>query len=120
MALDNHATKIITGSFPNLSAVCDFLIKENKNVILGRAGWKDCFNLEDSLFAGAVISRIKENSTIHCDSSLTALSIYEQCKDDLYGFAPQLTHYHRLVDRFGLIEDIRFALRPIWPMYYPA
>ena len=121
MALDNHATKIITGSFPNLSAVCDFLIKENKNVVLGCAGWKDRFNLEDSLFAGAVISRIKENFTIHCDSSLTTAAMYEQSKDNLYGFSPQLTHYHRLVDRFGLIEDIRFCLTPdlanVLPIY---
>lgn len=110
MALDNKADTIITGSFPNLSAVCNFLLQQNKNVILGCAGWKDRFNLEDTLFAGAVINRIKENYTIHCDSSLTAEQQYLLVKDDLYGFAPNLTHYHRLVDRFGLIEDIRFCL----------
>lgn len=110
MALDNHAETIITGSFPNLGAVCDFLIKENKNVVLGCAGWKDRYNLEDTLFAGAVIHRIKEHFTIHCDSSLTAENMYLQQQDDLIGFAPKLTHYHRLVERFGLIEDIRFCL----------
>ncbi|HRG83654.1 MAG TPA: 2-phosphosulfolactate phosphatase, partial [Chitinophagaceae bacterium] len=52
MALDKNADTIISGSFPNLSAVCDFLIKENKNVVLGCAGWKDRFNLEDTLYAG--------------------------------------------------------------------
>lgn len=110
MALDNHAETIITGSFPNLRAVCDFLIKENKNVVLGCAGWKDRYNLEDTLFAGAVIHHIKEHFTIHCDSSLTAENMYLQQQDDLIGFAPKLTHYHRLVERFGLIEDIRFCL----------
>jgi 2-phosphosulfolactate phosphatase len=121
MALDNNATTIITGSFPNLSAVCDFLIKENKNVVLGCAGWKDRFNLEDTLFAGAVISKIASNFTIHCDSSLTAQLLYNQHKDNLVGFAPQLTHYHRLVERFGLIEDIKFCLTPdganVLPLY---
>lgn len=110
MALDYNADTIITGSFPNLSAVCDFLIKQNKNVVLGCAGWKDRYNLEDTLFAGAVIHRIKENFIVHCDSSLTAEQQYLLVKDDLYGFAPNLTHYHRLVDRYGLIEDIRFCL----------
>lgn len=110
MALDNNATKIITGSFPNLDAVCEFLLKENKNVILGCAGWKDRYNLEDTLFAGAVISKVKNAFTVHCDSSLTAELLYDKYKDDLHGFAPQLTHYHRLVERFGLIEDIRFCL----------
>ena len=72
MALDNNADSIISGSFPNLSAVCDFLVKEKKNVVLGCAGWKDRFNLEDTLFAGAVINRIRQHFTIHCDSSLMA------------------------------------------------
>jgi 2-phosphosulfolactate phosphatase len=121
MALDNKATTIITGSFPNLSAVCTFLINENKNIVLGCAGWKDRFNLEDTLFAGAVIAKIKENFTIHCDSSLTAELLYNQHKDNLIDFASTLTHYHRLVERFGLIEDIKFCLTPdganVLPLY---
>jgi len=110
MAIEQGADTIITGSFPNLSAVCDFIISQNKNVVLGCAGWKDRYNLEDTLFAGAVINKIASAFTIRCDSSLTALHMYQAHQDNLYGFAPQLTHYHRLVDRFGLIEDIRFCL----------
>ncbi|OSZ81327.1 2-phosphosulfolactate phosphatase [Chitinophagaceae bacterium IBVUCB2] len=110
MALDKNADTIISGSFPNLSAVCDFLVKENKNVVLGCAGWKDRFNLEDTLFAGAVINRIAQHFTIHCDSSLMAETMYLQNKNKMIDFAPQLTHYHRLVERFGLIEDIRYCL----------
>lgn len=110
MALEKGADTIISGAFVNLSAVCDFLMAEGKNVVLGCAGWKDRFNLEDTLFAGAVISRIKDHFTIHCDSSLMAEVMFEKHKDNIHGFAPQLTHYHRLVERFGLIEDIRFCL----------
>lgn len=110
MALEKNANTIISGSFPNLSAVCDFLIAENKNVVLGCAGWKDRFNLEDTLFSGAVINRIKKNFTIHCDSSLMAETMYVKNKNKMIEFAPQLTHYHRLVERFGLIEDIKYCL----------
>lgn len=110
MALEKGADTIISGSFPNLSAVCEYLVSENKNVILGCAGWKDRFNLEDTLFAGAVISEIKDHFTVHCDSSLMAEIMYQKNKDDVLKFAPNLTHYHRLVERFGLIEDIRFCL----------
>ena len=112
MALDNNADTIICGSFPNLSSVCKYLIAQNKNVVLGCAGWKDRYNIEDTLFAGAVISTVKEHFTIHCDSSFTAELLYQNNKHDLAGFAPNLTHYHRLVDRFGLIEDINFCLTP--------
>ena len=110
MALDNNADTIISGSFPNLSAVCDFLVAEKKNVVLGCAGWKDRFNLEDTLFAGAVISRIAKEFTIHCDSSLMAEAMYATHENKIIEFAPKLTHYHRLVERFGLIEDIKFCL----------
>jgi 2-phosphosulfolactate phosphatase len=110
MALENGADTIITGSFPNLGAVCEFLLNEKKNVVLGCAGWKDRFNLEDTLFAGAVIDQVKDAFTIHCDSSITAHNMYLQMKENLFDHAPKFTHYHRLVDRFGLIEDIRFCL----------
>ena len=110
MALERGADTVVSGSFPNLSAVCDYIAGENKNVILGCAGWKDRFNLEDTLFAGAVISEVKKHFTIHCDSSLMAETMYAKHKKNLSAFAPQLTHYHRLVDRFGLIEDINYCL----------
>lgn len=121
MALDKGAGTIISGSFPNLSAVCDFIVSQKKNVVLGCAGWKDRFNLEDTLFAGAVITKVKEHFTIHCDSSLMAEHMYEQHKNDLAAFAPNMTHYHRLVKRFGLIEDIKYCLTPdvapVLPLY---
>jgi 2-phosphosulfolactate phosphatase len=112
MALDRNAHTIVAGSFPNLGAVCEYLQSQNRNVVLGCAGWKDRFNLEDTLFAGAIIDRLQDQFTIHCDSSLMASSMYRQQKEDLPGFAPHLTHYHRLVQRFGLIEDITFCLTP--------
>lgn len=121
MALEKGADRIISGSFPNLSAVCDYLLAAKMNVVLGCAGWKDRFNLEDTLFAGAVISKIKKEFTIHCDSSLMAEMMFADQKKSLADFAPKLTHYHRLVERFGLIEDIRFCLTPdvanVLPLY---
>ena len=111
MALTKGATEIITGSFLNLSAVCDHLVKEKKNVILACAGWKDKVNIEDTLFAGAVISRIKNHFEINCDASQIANCLYDNAKDDLYEFmkANDASHYHRLTN-FGLEKDIRHCL----------
>ena len=110
MALANGAEDIITGSFPNLSSVCNYLIQQNKNVVLACAGWKDRFNLEDTVFAGAVIHHIKEQFTIYCDSSFMAETLYSQHKENLLEFSESFTHYHRLVNRFGYIKDIDFCL----------
>ncbi|MEI9810368.1 MAG: 2-phosphosulfolactate phosphatase [Bacteroidota bacterium] len=111
MALDKGAKEIITGSFPNLSAVCDHLIAMKQNVILGCAAWKDRVNMEDTLFAGAVISRIKEHFSINCDSSHMAETMYEKGKKDLFTFLKktEASHYHRLMN-FGLEKDIRYCL----------
>ncbi|MBZ5857441.1 2-phosphosulfolactate phosphatase [Flavihumibacter profundi] len=111
MALNNGAPAVITGSFPNLSAVSDYLVSEKRNVILGCAAWKDRFNLEDTLFAGAVISRIKSHFHINCDSSKMAESLYQEAKSDLFGFMKekQASHYLRLTG-YGLDKDIRYCL----------
>ena len=111
MALDNGAPEIITGSFPNLSAVCDHLISTQRNVLLGCAAWKDRVNMEDTLFAGAVIHRIKQHFTMHCDSSKMAESLFLEAGEDRFAFMQQrgATHYHRLTN-YGLEKDIRYCL----------
>jgi 2-phosphosulfolactate phosphatase len=111
MALAEGARGIITGSFCNLSAVCDYLIAQNKNVILACAAWKDSINIEDTLFAGAVVSRIKDNFQRDCDATQIAETLYHQAKDDLFGFMNDhnASHYKRLMG-YGLEEDIRFCL----------
>jgi len=113
MALDNGAKEIITGSFPNLSAVCDHLLKKKMNVVLGCAAWKDRVNIEDTLFAGAVINRVKDHFSINCDSSHMADELYKAAQPDLYEFMKRndASHYHRLTN-FGLEKDIRYCLTP--------
>jgi len=111
MALDKSAEGIITGAFVNLSSVCDYLVEMNQNVILGCAAWKDRVNMEDTLFAGAVIARIKKQFHINCDSSNMAETLYNDGKKDLFEFMKKnnASHYHRLMG-FGLEKDIRYCL----------
>lgn len=120
MALQNGADTIITGSFPNLNAVCNYIIAQNKNVFLGCSAWKDRFNLEDTLFAGAVIHQVKNYFTIHCDSSLMALQMYELHQHNMYSFARLTTHWHRL-SQYGLEKDLEYCVTPnvanILPIY---
>jgi 2-phosphosulfolactate phosphatase len=122
MALEKGAKEIVTGSFPNLSAVCDHLVEMNRNVILGCAAWKDRVNMEDALFAGAVISKVRKHFEVNCDSSHIAEAMYEKGKKDLFAFLKNnnASHYHRLMN-FGLEKDIRYCLTPdganVLPIY---
>ncbi|MBD0295395.1 MAG: 2-phosphosulfolactate phosphatase [Flavisolibacter sp.] len=113
IALAKGATEIITGSFLNLSIICGHLMEKKRKVILACAGWKDKVNMEDTLFAGAVVSRIKEHFTVDCDASNMADCLYQQAKDDMYYFlkANNASHYHRL-NNYGLDKDIRYCLTP--------
>jgi 2-phosphosulfolactate phosphatase len=109
MALDKGAAEVVTGSFPNLSAVCEHLASSNKNVILGCSAWKDKFNLEDTLFAGAVIAQVKKYFTVYCDSSLMAEDMYQLHCKDLYSFIKKTTHWHRLA-AYGLEKDLEYCV----------
>lgn len=111
VALAANANGIITGSFCNISSVCDYLIEKKSNVMLACAAWKNRVNIEDTLFAGAVINRIKHHFEINCDATLIAESLYLQTNGDLLNFMKEknASHYHRLMN-FGLEEDIKFCL----------
>jgi len=111
MAIEKGAQEIVVGAFVNLTALCEHLVKMNRDVILGCAAWKDRVNMEDTLFAGAVISRVKQHFSINCDSSRIAENLYEKSRKDLFDFMKKndASHYHRLMG-FGLEKDIRYCL----------
>jgi 2-phosphosulfolactate phosphatase len=113
IALEKGAGHIVTGSFPNLSAVCHYLTSQQQPVILGCAAWKDRINIEDLLFAGAVINQVKKNFDINCDSSRIAETLYANAKRNLFGFmkSKNASHYRRL-SGYGLEKDIRYCLTP--------
>lgn len=106
------ADKVIVGSFLNLKAVCDYLNGMNKNVILLCAGWRDRYNLEDSLFAGAVVHHLKQNPIFSglADSSIAAERMYAMAKGDLNEFLLDSSHRNRLA-KLNLEKDIKYCLQ---------
>jgi len=113
MALEKGAGQVVTGSFPNLSAICSFVQESKNTVILACAAWKDRVNLEDLLFAGAVVSQVKNHFSVNCDSSQIAQTVYSNAHGRLFDFLKEqdASHYNRLMN-FGLEKDIRYCLEP--------
>jgi 2-phosphosulfolactate phosphatase len=111
MALDKGAREIVTGSFSNLNAVTEYLINQKNNVILACAAWKDKINIEDSLFVGAVIEKVKDYFHIECDASHIAANLYSRATGDLFEFMKEnnASHFNRLTS-YGLEKDIRYCL----------
>ena len=106
----SEANEIITGSFLNLGAVCDYLIAQKKPVLLACASWKDRYNLEDSLFAGAVYDTIGDHFEMNCDSTRAATHLYRQAKNNLYEFIQDSSHFLRL-SKFGLQYDMEYCCK---------
>lgn len=114
------ADTIITGSFLNLTAVCNFLLGQKKNVLLGCAAWKDRFNLEDTLFAGAVVNMLRDQFSINCDSARAANYLYERSAgSNFIDLLRDSSHFKRL-SAFGLEKDMEYCttadLHPVVPI----
>ena len=103
------ARDVVIGSFLNLTAVANYLIKSPNNILVVCAGWKGKVNLEDTLFAGAVVEKIKDNVTIDDDPALIAQHLYNLAKGDKVEFLKKASHIKRL-NRLGIHEDIEYCL----------
>ena len=103
------AYQVIIGAFLNLSAVCNYLKTQDKDVFLLCAGWKNKFNLEDTLFAGAVVNQLKGEDYFLDDASVAADDLYQLAKHDLSAYTAKTSHSERL-KKLGIEEDIKFCL----------
>lgn len=111
--LASGAKKVVIGSFLNLSALTDWLIRQDENVLLLCSGWKDKFNLEDSIFAGAVMDRLLESGKfgLEEDSSISAKYLYMAARDNFMSVLRAAPRRKRL-ESLNLYEDVKFCLTP--------
>ena len=105
-----RAKQVLIGSFLNLNALCNYLESLNGNVLLLCAGWKNQFNLEDTLFAGAVVYALRKNGTLYDDASIAAEDLYLLAKDDFRSYLKKSSHSHRLA-ALNIEEDVVFCLQ---------
>lgn len=104
------AYQVVVGSFLNLTSLCNWLIEQDKDVLLLCAGWKDQFNLEDTLFAGAVVNILRKYFVHYNDSCVAAEDLYLLAKDDLRAYLKKSSHNHRL-EQLNIEEDVKFCLQ---------
>jgi 2-phosphosulfolactate phosphatase len=111
MAKDMQAAHILIGSFLNLNAVCAKVKALNQSVILLCAGWKDKFNLEDTLFAGAMVNELASAFQMDCDAALAAHKLYLSMQDDLEKWVRQSSHAKRFQLLHLQTDDVAFCLQ---------
>ena len=114
--------QIIIGSFLNLNAVADYVLQQNKDLVLLCAGWKNKFNLEDFVFAGSLTHYLysTEKYELDSDSALLGYLTFDRSRRKLKEFLNMASHKKRL-ENLNLEADIDFCLTinkyPIVPKF---
>ena len=107
------SNKVVIGSFLNLDILCQWLMDQQKDVILLCAGWKNKFNLEDTLCSGAIALNLLDTGKYEtmCDSTLAAKRLYNIANGNMNEFLKNSSHRKRL-KKLDLEKDIQYCLTP--------
>lgn len=105
------ADTVVIGALSNIDVLNEWLIKQDKNVLCLCSGWKDRFNLEDTICAGAIVEKLMETGKFMSDddSSVAAKYLYLSAKDNIFGYLKSSAHRRRL-KKLNLNKDIKFCL----------
>jgi len=103
------SAEILIGAFPNLQATASYIQSRNLDVLIHCAGWKGRFNLEDSLYAGALVQMLSGSHTNQEDGALAMSSLFAQEGNNLTSYLAQASHAKRLQNH-GIEADIFFCL----------
>ncbi|MFZ4401815.1 MAG: 2-phosphosulfolactate phosphatase [Bacteroidales bacterium] len=105
-----NAQGLVIGSFSNLTALSKYLIKQNSNVVILCAGWKNKFNLEDSIFAGALTERLLVSSDfkMDCDAAEASLDLWKIAMNNPLEYIQKAAHRARL-KKLNLDDVLEFT-----------
>lgn len=108
--VSRKAYKVVIGAFTNITALCDWLKLQNRSVLLLCSGWKNHFNLEDTLFAGAVSEILLKEKEIFKsgDGALASSFLYQSAKNNPYKYLRNSSHTEHLA-AMGLKGDIKYC-----------
>ncbi len=109
IAKSMEAKNIIIGSFLNLSAVVKYLRQVRTDILIVCSGWKGKVNLEDTVFAGALVENLKDDVESACDAPVIAQRLYAEARHNLREFLKDSSHIKRL-QRLNIQRDIDFCL----------
>jgi 2-phosphosulfolactate phosphatase len=91
--------KVLIASFVNLEAVSGWLKRDEKDVMILCAGWKNEFSIEDAVFAGAMADLLINAYGFlpGSDSTLAAMMLWEHSAADLMKTVSISSHFMRLL-----------------------
>jgi 2-phosphosulfolactate phosphatase len=94
----------------NKKFLIQYLREAQEDILLLCAGWQGKVNLEDTYFAGAVLTDLMYDFQFSNDSCALARSAYHLGKNNPLRFLSDSSHFQRL-KRLGNEKDMEFCLR---------
>lgn len=116
------AAILLVGAFSNLNAVADFCIAQKKDVMILCAGWENQFNIEDTLFGGALADVLISRGGYEpaSDATQVALSMWQEAEENPRAYVERTEHIKRL-EANGLIDSVDYCLTidavPLVPIF---
>jgi 2-phosphosulfolactate phosphatase len=104
-----QAARVYVGAFLNIYSCVGALKAWSGDSIVVCAGWKGKPNLEDTLFAGALIDELVGQYNVADDAALMAWKQYNLASSDLITAVKHSSHVNRLLG-LGIEKDITFCL----------
>jgi 2-phosphosulfolactate phosphatase len=106
-----NAHMVVIGAFTNITALSNWLLTQNRSVLLLCSGWKNRFNWEDSIFAGAVTKRLMAGGMHKTGDAAQAMAfLYDESQKHQVRFLRNSTHAERLA-AMGLKKDIKYCFQ---------
>jgi len=103
------ANELIIGAFLNLSAIVKYIKSQKNDVLVVCSGWKGLVSFEDTLFAGALVMKLRDQYEVQCDSAILAYEQYNANKSDLRRAISKSSHSTRLKN-LNISRDIEFCI----------
>lgn len=104
---------VVVGALNNLDALCAWLIDQERDVLVLGSGWKDKFNLEDTICGGAIADLCLDSGKFYADedSTVAAKFLFRSSRDNMFSFLKASSHRRRL-RKLNLNEDVKYCLTP--------
>ena len=125
MAKSRYARRLIIGSFVNITAVVEYIKKENVDFLFlcaGRMNSMGLFSLEDAVCAGMIIAQLQkvESLTLELsDSALAAVALHKSYGRSIAKLLKTCEH-GKYLSEIGFAEDLKICANvdsvPVLPM----
>jgi len=115
-----NAHTLCCGGFVNQNVLVEFIKEHQLPTLVLASGWRGNVNIEDTLFAGALVHFLKPHYSVIGDPALISEQLYLQHQNNILKFVSNASHYMRIAVSEQQ-KDTEFCLctnvTPVVPVY---